>query len=46
MVRQKRASKMRIPVKSGEAGFEKVESKFQEWQKRKGKLNHLDKGKF
>lgn len=37
---------MRFLVKSDEAGSEKVESKFKEWQKQKGKLNDLDKGKF
>lgn len=45
-MRQNPTLKMRSLVKSDEAGFEKVESKFKEWQKQKEKLNHLDKGKF
>lgn len=40
------APKLRVLLKSGEADFEKVKSKFKEWQKQKAKLNHLDKGKF
>ncbi|KAF4789906.1 Polypyrimidine tract-binding protein 1 [Turdus rufiventris] len=34
---------MRFLVKSDEAGLKKVESKFKEWQKQAGKLNHLAK---
>lgn len=37
---------VRFLVKSNGAGLKKVESKFKEWQKQAGKLNHLGKGKL
>lgn len=46
MVTLNAAWNMRFLVKSDEAGLKKVESKFKEWQKQAGKLNHLAKGKL
>lgn len=37
---------MRFLLQSDKAGFEKVELKFREWQKQKGKLSPLAEGKF